>query len=76
MKTLFTLIVIAAIGWFIWNKYIGGPPRTFENPVYADMRATVNVQGREIEMAITLCAALQRRADSIYLPERHRRENG
>jgi len=52
LKTLFTLIVIAAIGWFVWNKYVGGPPQSFENPVYGEMRATVNVQGREIEMAV------------------------
>jgi hypothetical protein len=52
LKTLFTLLVIAAIGWFAWNKYVGGPPRTFEKPVYGEMRATMNVQGREIEMAV------------------------
>lgn len=52
LKTLFTLAVLAAVGWFAWNKYVGGPSRIFENPVYGEMRATMNVQGREIEMVV------------------------
>ena len=53
MKTLFTLIVIAVVGWYAWHKFAGdGPPPVIENPVYGEMRATANIQGREIEMAI------------------------
>ena len=52
MKTLLILVVLAAVGWYGYHKYIGGPPRSFEHPVYGEMRATANIQGREIEMAV------------------------
>ena len=53
MKSLFLLIVIGVVGWFVWHKYAaGGPPPVIENPVYGEMRATANLQGRELEMAI------------------------
>lgn len=52
MKTLIVLILVAALGWFFWHKHVSGPPQTFEKPVYGEIRATANIQGREIEMAI------------------------
>ena len=52
MKTLFVVIVVAALGWYFWHKQVSGPPQTFENPVYGEIRATANIEGREIEMAI------------------------
>ena len=53
MKTLFALSVLGVIGWFAYQRFAGGgPPPVIENPVYGEMRATANIQGREIEMAI------------------------
>jgi hypothetical protein len=52
LKTFIVVIVVAALGWYFWHKHVSGPPQTFENPVYGEMRATANIQGREIEMAI------------------------
>ena len=53
MKTLFILIVLGIAGWFAYHKFSGaGSPPVIVNPVYGEMRATANVQGREIEMAV------------------------
>jgi hypothetical protein len=53
LKTLFTLVVLGVIGWYAYQKFAGdGPPPVIDNPVYGEMRATANIQGREIEMAI------------------------
>jgi hypothetical protein len=52
MKTLLVILVIGALGYFAWQKYIGGPPQVIENPVYAEVRGTLNAEGREIEMVL------------------------
>jgi hypothetical protein len=52
MKKLLVLVVLGALGWFGWHKYVSGPPRNFDHPVYGEMRATANIEGREIEMAV------------------------
>jgi hypothetical protein len=52
MKTLIVLLVLGALGYFAWQRYVGGPPMVIENPVYGEVRATANIEGREIEMAM------------------------
>jgi hypothetical protein len=53
MKSLFVLLVLGAIGYFAWQKFsAGGPPAVIEDPVYAEIRGTANIQGREIEMVV------------------------
>jgi hypothetical protein len=52
MKSLIVLLVLGALGYFAWQKYVGGPPTVIENPVYGEIRATANIEGREIEMAM------------------------
>ena len=50
MKTLLVLLVLGALGYFAWQKYIGGPPQVIENPVYGELRGAANIEGRDIEM--------------------------
>jgi len=52
LKTLIVVILVAVLGWYFWHKHVSGPPQTFENPVFGEIRATANIEGREIEMAI------------------------
>jgi hypothetical protein len=52
LKTLIVLVLIAGLGWYFWNKHIGGPPQNFEHPVFGEIRATADIGGREIEMAV------------------------
>lgn len=53
MKNLFVLVVIVAVGWFAWQKFSGGgAPLVIKNPIFGEMRASVTMQNREIEMAM------------------------
>lgn len=52
MKGLVAICIVAGAGYYFYNKYVGGPPRVIENPVYAEMRMTVQAGNREIEAAI------------------------
>lgn len=52
MKSFVVLLALGALGYFAWHKYIGGPPRDIENPVYAEVRGIANFDGREIEMVL------------------------
>jgi hypothetical protein len=51
---MFVLIVLVVVGWLAYQKFVSGsgPPKVIENPVYGEMRATIDAQGREIEMAV------------------------
>ncbi|MBC8026527.1 MAG: hypothetical protein H7Y89_11070 [Steroidobacteraceae bacterium] len=57
MKGLIIVILLAAAGYFVYQKYAGGPPQTFENPVYGEMRMTASVGNREIEAAVFVRAS-------------------
>jgi len=57
VKGLIIVILLAAAGYFVYQKYIGGPPQTFENPVYGEMRMTATAGNREIEAAVFVRAS-------------------
>jgi hypothetical protein len=59
MKGLLVLVILGVAGWFAYQKYFagGGPPATFENPVYGEMRVVARIQSRELEMAAFVRAA-------------------
>ena len=57
MKSLIVVILLAAAGYFAYQKYIGGPPQAFENPVYGEMRMTATFGNREIEAAVFVRAS-------------------
>lgn len=58
MKGLLVLVILGVLGWYAYQKYsAGGPPRTFDNPVYGEIRVNANIANREIEMAAFLRAA-------------------
>jgi hypothetical protein len=53
VKTVLVLAIIGIAAWFAWKKYEeGGGPAVITDPVYAEIRASVTVQNREIEMAL------------------------
>ncbi len=58
MKGLLVIIILGAIGWFAYQKYVGaaGGP-VIEDPVYGEIRVTQQIQSREIEMALFIRAA-------------------
>jgi hypothetical protein len=58
MKRLLVIALIAAAGYFGWQKFAGhgGPPAPIKNPVYGEVRVTAEVQGREIDMALFIRA--------------------
>jgi hypothetical protein len=58
MKSLLILIVLGAVGWYVYqNRLADGPPAAIDNPVWGEMRVTSNVQSREIEMALFIRSA-------------------
>jgi hypothetical protein len=58
MKKLLVIAVLVAAGYFLWQRYSGGggPPQ-IEDPVYAEVRVTMESQGREIEMVLFIRSA-------------------
>jgi hypothetical protein len=52
MKGLLAICIVAGAGYFFYHKYVGGPPRAIENPVYGEMRMTAQAGNREIEAAV------------------------
>jgi hypothetical protein len=57
LKTLIIVVLLAAAGWYLYQKHIGGPPQVFENPVYGEMRMTASAGNREIEAALFVRAS-------------------
>ncbi len=57
MKGLIVVVLLAAAGYFAYQKYIGGPPQVIEDPVYGEIRMTANVGNREIEAALFVRAS-------------------
>jgi hypothetical protein len=57
VKGLIVVILLAAAGYFAYQKYIGGPPQVIEDPVYGEIRMTANVGNREIEAALFVRAS-------------------
>ena len=59
MKSLLTIAVIAIVAWFAWQKLSGqsGPPASLEDPVYGEVRVSLEVQDRELEMALFIRAS-------------------
>ena len=53
MKTFLIIVALVAAGYFAYQKFtkIAGP-LVIKDPVYAEMRASTVIQGREIEMAV------------------------
>ncbi len=53
MKSLLIMVALAVAGYFAWQKLgaDSGPP-LIDDPVFGEMRVTVDMQGREIEMAM------------------------
>jgi hypothetical protein len=52
VKGLIIVILLAAAGYFVYQKYVGGPPQVIEDPVFGEMRMTAAFGNREIEAAI------------------------
>jgi len=53
MKSLVVLLVFGTAAYFGWQKFSGaGAPPVIEDPVYAEIRGTANIQDREIEMVL------------------------
>jgi len=53
MKSLLLLIASAVVFYFAWQKLsVSKGPPLIEDPVYGEMRASAEVGGREIEMAL------------------------
>jgi len=58
MKRLLLIVVVAMLGYYAYGKFDGGgPPEPIKNPVYAEVRVTNQVQGRELEMALFIRAS-------------------
>ena len=59
MKSLLTIAVIAIVAWFAWQKLSGqsGPPASLEDPVYGEVRVSLEAQDRELEMALFIRAS-------------------
>lgn len=57
MKKLAFLIVLAAAAAYFYRSYVGGPPRSFENPVYGEIRVNAQIEGRDLEMALFVRSA-------------------
>jgi hypothetical protein len=57
VKGLIIVIVLAVAGYFAYQKYIGGPPRVIEDPVFGEIRMTADVGNREIEAALFVRAS-------------------
>lgn len=57
MRSLIVVVLLAAAGWYLYQKHVGGPPQVFENPVYGEMRMTTSADNREIEAAVFLRAS-------------------
>lgn len=52
MKKLLLLVLLVGAGYYFYHTRTSGPPQVIEDPVYGEMRVAIDVQGREIEMAL------------------------
>jgi hypothetical protein len=57
LKKLLFLVLLVAAGAFFYRSYVSGPPRTFENPVYGEIRVDAKIEGRDLEMALFVRSA-------------------
>ena len=44
MKKLLVIAVLAIAGYFAYQKFVDGPPRAIEDPVYGEVRVDIDVQ--------------------------------
>lgn len=59
MKKLAMLILLAAAAAYAYRSYVGGPPRSYENPVYGEIRVNAQIESRDLEMALFVRSADQ-----------------
>jgi len=53
MRTFLIIVALVVAGYFAYQKFAkGGGPLVITDPVYAEMRASTVIRGREIEMAV------------------------
>ncbi len=60
MKSFLTAVALSIASFFLYKHYGQGEnsaPLVIEEPAYAQMRASVDIQGREIEMAVFVRSA-------------------
>lgn len=57
MKGFIVVVLLAAAGWYLYQKHVGGPPRVIEDPVYGEMRMTATIGNREIEAVLFVRAS-------------------
>lgn len=50
MKKLFVIAAVAALGYFAYSRLLG--PAEIINPVFAEIRVTIAVGGREVQAAV------------------------
>jgi len=52
MKALIGMLVVGVLAYFVWQRGSGAGTEVIDDPVYGEIRIDLEVQGRELEMAL------------------------